>query len=449
MNTSMTGQPEKPVRTTWLLARRAVREFALVPSLVVLGFLALAILSVVADEQHLPVLDSVRHATAQVIGDKASTTALQAIATGLLTVTSITFSVLLLAAQQTASNLSPVVFDQFVRRRINQVLLGFFVGLCLFSYVVMAAHTKTPPVVGAAIAVLLTVVAMMLLLVLVYVTIDQMRPANVLRQIHHQTLQARRLQADLRRRTLREPTGHGRVTATYRSSATGYVTGIDLPRLAKALERAPRAEIQLCVSLGRAVTYGDVLAVARDDDEETARSLADEVRPAILLDRWRDISRDATTGVGEITNIAWTSGSTAKHSPQVARQGLDILKDLTARRLDEEEEPARPEDMVRVVYPDTYLDQLWDSIFSLLVSAHESHQHLTAAGVLDTYRLLLPQTTGATRRRVLADIALGHDLLEDLPRSSMLDAARNALHRTIAQLDHGPSVEHMSGAEDR
>ena len=212
----MTGQPEKPVHTTWLLVRRAVREFALVPSLVVLGFLVLAIVSVVADEQHLPVLDGVRRATAHVIGDQAATTALQAIATGLLTVTSITFSVLLLAAQQTASNLSPVVFDQFVRRRINQVLLGFFVGLCLFSYVVMAAHTKTPPVVGAAIAVLLTVVAMMLLLVLVYVTIDQMRPANVLRQIHHQTLGARQLQADLRRRTLREPTGQGRVTATYR-----------------------------------------------------------------------------------------------------------------------------------------------------------------------------------------------------------------------------------------
>ena len=449
MNTSMTGQPEKPVRTTWLLVRRAVREFALVPSVVVLGFLALAIVSVIADEQHLPVLDGVRRATAQVIGDQAATTALQAIATGLLTVTSITFSVLLLAAQQTASNLSPVVFDQFVRRRINQVLLGFFVGLCLFSYVVMAAHTKTPPVVGAAIAVLLTVVAMMLLLVLVYVTIDQMRPANVLRQIHHQTVQARHLQADLRRRTLREPTGRGRVTATYRSSATGYVTGIDLERLARALERAPRAEIQLCVSLGRAVTYGDVLAVARDDDEETARSLADEVRPAILLDRWRDISRDATTGVGEITNIAWTSGSTAKHSPQVARQGLDILKDLTARRLDEEEKPARPADLVNVVYPDTYLDQLWDSIFSMLVVANESHQDLTAAGVLDTYRVLLPQTTGATRRRVLADIALGHDLLEGMPRSSMLDAARDALHQTIAHLDRTPAADHMSSAEHR
>lgn len=44
-------------------------------------------------------------------------------ATGLVTVTSITFSLLLLAVQQTASSLSPVVFDQFVRRRSNQIYL--------------------------------------------------------------------------------------------------------------------------------------------------------------------------------------------------------------------------------------------------------------------------------------------------------------------------------------
>jgi uncharacterized membrane protein len=421
---------------TWLLVRRAVREFALVPSLVVLGFLLLAVVSVLADETHLPLLDSLRSATAQVIGTKSASTALQAIATGLLTVTSITFSVLLLAAQQTASNLSPVVFDQFVRRRINQVLLGFFVGLCLFAYLVMTAQTNTPPVVGAAIATLLTVAAMMLLLVLVYVTIDQMRPANVLRQIHQQTLRARALQAELRSRTLREPRGQGRVTATYRADQTGYVTGIDVNFLAKALERAPRAEIQLHLTLGQAVSYGDVLATVRDDDEETARSLADEIRAAILLDRWRDIARDATTGVAEISNIAWTSGSTAKHSPQVARQGLDVLKDLAARRLDEDEEQSgEAGEPLNVVYPDTYLDEVLDSVFGVLVAAHESHQHLTAARVLDVYRGLLPQTAGDTRRRILADLELGKELLEQIPRSFMLERTRAALERTVAQLD--------------
>ena len=436
MSRRESGQPLGSTKPrTAVLLRRAFREFALVPSLVVVAFLALAVVSVIADEGHVPALHGVRELTGHVIGSKSASTALQAIATGLLTVTSITFSVLLLAAQQTASNLSPVVFDQFVRRRVNQVLLGFFVGLCVFAYLVMAAQTGTPPVVGAAIATLLTVVAMVLLLVLIYITVDQMRPANVLRQIHRQTLKARAMQAHLRRCTLREPRGTGRVTARYLADRTGYVTGIDEESLARALERAPRAEIRLQVTLGQAITYGDVIATVHDDDEGTARSLADEVRAGILLDQWRDIARDATTGVAEITNIAWTSGSTSKHSPQVARQGLDILKDLTARRFDEDDGADPPVRPLAVVYPDTYLDQLLDSVYGLLVVAHESHQHLTAARVLDVYRALLPQAPADVRCRILADLERGRGLLDQLPPAAMLDSAREALQRTVSSLD--------------
>ena len=419
---------------TWLLVQRAFREFAMVPSLVVAGFLVLAIVSVLADEAHVPVLDGLRQATSHVISGKSASTALQAIATGLLTVTSITFSVLLLAAQQTASNLSPVVFDQFVRRRINQLLLGFFVGLCVFAYLVMGAQTDTPPVVGAATATLLTVVAMVLLLVLIYVTIDQMRPANVLRQIHRQTLGARDLQADLRRCTLREPRGTGKVTARYRADRTGYVTGVDLTTFKAALEQAPRAEIRLNLTLGQAVTYGDVIATVHDDDEGTARSLADEIRGGILLDQWRDIARDATTGVAEVTNIAWTSGSTAKQSPQVARQGLAIIKDLLARTFDEDDGEDHGEEPLNVVYPDTYRDELLDSIYGLLVSAHESHQHLTAVRVLEVYRALLPDAPPDVRRRILADLDRGRPLLDQLPDAAVLEQARQTLQCTIAEL---------------
>jgi uncharacterized membrane protein len=84
---------------------------------VVLGFCVLAGLSIVADETTtVGLLNSARAAASEIVGKQAATAALQGIATGLVTVASITFSVLLLAVQQTASSLSPVVFDQFIRR---------------------------------------------------------------------------------------------------------------------------------------------------------------------------------------------------------------------------------------------------------------------------------------------------------------------------------------------
>src|SRR5947209_5388449 len=97
-----------------------------------------------------------------------------AAATSVVTVTSITFSVLLLAVQQTASALTPVVFDQFLRRTANQVYFGFFVGLSVYSFLILAMGRQNPaPVYGAALTLLLIVVAMRVLLLLFHGRIDQ------------------------------------------------------------------------------------------------------------------------------------------------------------------------------------------------------------------------------------------------------------------------------------
>lgn len=435
MGRSVRGRAMFGTNQSWRLVVTALREFAAAPLMVVAAFLVLAGISILADQTRVAGLSVIGQAFGTLIGNQASSTALQSIATGMLTVTSITFSVLLLAVQQTASNLSPVVFDQFVRRRINQVLLGFFVGLSLFSYVVLAAvQDKRPPLVGAGVATLLTVVAMLLLLVLVYTTVDQMRPTNVLRQIHDRALAARSRQRGLRERTMRRGESMDPVTATYRSDAMGYVTGIDLDALASALDAVPKAEITLQVTLGQAISFGDTVATVRDDHPEEANSLLRQVRDAIRMESRRDIDMDATNGISEIANIGWTSGSSAKQSPRVAQQAVDALTDLAARWIDEAAEPcdrAADPPRLRVVYRDDDLDRVLDSLYSLVVSAHESHQHLTAVRVLEAYTELFPRTTGAVRRRMERDLRSFEPLLDEMPPSPMLRAARARLAERV------------------
>lgn len=341
---------------------------------------------------------------------------------------------LLLAVQQTASNLSPVVFDQFVRRRLNQVLLGFFVGLSVFAYVVMAAvRDKLPPIVGAGIATLLTVVSMVLLLVLVYVTIDQMRPSTVVRQIHDRALKARQTQKDLRARTQRRPQGDRKATARCESKLTGYLTSVDLDKLCATLEEAQRAEIRFRIQLGGSVTYGDLLATVHDDTEEVAHRLVDAVSDAVVIERRRDIDLDATTGVHELVNIAWTSGSTAKQNPDVAVEALTMLKDLAARWMTEERDDDSSR-RLRVVYEDDDLDNVMTALFSMVVAAHESHQHLTAAEALDVYGVLLRRADPDRREQLLADIKRMEPLLDGIPTSVMLEDARERLRSEIRDL---------------
>lgn len=432
------AQPPNLVRKrSWRLVLQAIREFAFVPLMVVLAFMVLAAVTILADQTQVWGLSALGDVFGQVIGNEASSTALQSIATGMLTVTSITFSVLLLAVQQTASNLTPVVFDQFVRRTMNQVLLGFFVGLSLYSFVVMAAvQDKKPPLVGAGVATVMTVVAMLLLLVLVYTTVDQMRPSNVLTQIHDRTVKARERQRTVRLRTLRQEQSESPVTATYRCASMGYVTNIDLDALEAALEQVPKGEIRLHVTLGQAVSYGDILATVSDDDESDANELMDHVRDAIRLERRRDIDLDATTGIREIANIGWTSGSTAKQSPQVARQAIDVLKDLAARWLEDDyrqlkELEKKPVEPLRIVYRDDDVELVLDALYSLMVSGQESHQHLTAVRVLRAYSELLEHARGVVHERLMRDLEQMRPLLDGLPSSPMLDEARTQLEQRL------------------
>ncbi|MEU4214136.1 DUF2254 family protein [Actinoplanes sp. NPDC026623] len=407
--------------------RQAMHEFAAVPLAVIALFLLLATLSILIDQSHVSALEAVRRAFEHLVGKQAAVQTLQSIAAGLVTVTSITFSVLLLAVQQTASTLSPVVFDQFMRRRTNQIFFGFFLGLSLYSYVVLlAVQNDTPPVLGATLATLLTVVALASLLLLVYSTLDQMRPASVLRQIHDRTLHGRRHEADIIRRTRRRELSSRPVTATYHARTMGYVVGIDLRRLAGALQQVPEAEIRLWVPLGQAVAFGDRIATVRDDDPEAAKRLADEIRGAVLIAAEPDPDVDATTGMDQIGNIAWTSASTAKQNPEVARRAIHVLRDLVARWLDE---PDITDDAERsaIVYPDDDLDHALDTLYAILGAAHESQQHATAADVVQAYRRLLDRADGAVATRIRADLDTGGQLLEEIPPAPVLQAVLRRL----------------------
>jgi uncharacterized membrane protein len=406
------------------LLSRAAREFAVVPLGVTAGFAFVAVLAVVGDQSHAQWLVTTRKAVGHVMGNKASASTLQAVATGLVTVTSITFSVLLLAVQQTASNLSPVVFDQFLRRRANQVYLGFFVGLALFAYVTMATvQDDTPPIIGAAIAMLLTIVALILLLGLVYSTLNQMRPANVLRHIHDRAHAARHREATLLTRTRRRGTSTHPVSATYRSSTNGYVVGIDLDRLVAGLARIPSAEIDLRVTVGEHVAYGDPVATVRDDDDADAEWLANEVRSAVLMGSQRDIDQDATTGIDELVNIAWTAGSTAKQNPATACEAVDSIKDLAARWLTDDP-VVLADSPVAVVYPDRGTASVLDALRTVMVAAHESHQVTLAVHVLDAYRSLIGRVPEDIEERLRHDLQACVELAGEMPPSPALDRAR-------------------------
>jgi uncharacterized membrane protein len=221
------------------------------------------------------------------------------------------------------------------------------------------------------------------------------------------------------------------VSASYRAEVSGYVVAIDVDGIAAALEMLRRAEVRLRVTLGEPVATGDVLAEVTDDDEDDARGLADQVRAAIRVSPKRDVDQDATAAIDEITNIAWTSASTSKHNPEVARRAVDSIRDIAARWILERQRSDEPDSQpLRIVYPDTDLDDVFDALFSVLAASHESQQERTAAHVLKAYRSLIERSDGAVRQRLCDDVERGRPLLERIPTSRALQVALDEL-RTV------------------
>jgi uncharacterized membrane protein len=253
-----------------------------------------------------------------------------------------------------------------------------------------------------------------------------MRPESVMRLIHDRALKAREREADLIRCTRREERAEHPVRATYRARTNGYVNGIDLRHMKRALEDAPGAEIRLHVTLGDFVAVGDTLVTVRDGDVETADALADEIRDAVLIAKRRDLDHDATTGVDQLANIAWTNGSSSRQNPEVAREALHALKDIASRWILEDPATAdgAGDEPLPIVYPDNDLDRILGVMYSLLVVAHESQQHALAARVIDVYADLAERAEGDVRERLERDFGTAQELVEGTPASPLLTAAR-------------------------
>jgi uncharacterized membrane protein len=399
--------------------RHAFATFLAVPTAVVGLFLLLAVASYVVDRSESDRPGAVREFLASHLFAEPETTTqeLGVMAGGMITVTSITFSLLLVALQQSAGSMTHAVFDQFLRRRLNQFYAGWFIGITLYILITLA--TVAPdfnPIYGATLSLLFAVTALYVLLLLIYSAIEQMRPSAILESIHDHTLRARERQRSLLQRTRRAATGDGPAQHIVRASSDGFVTAIDLDLLASALRGAPGVEIVLRLPIGGYAAFQDPLAEVRGAPRGDGAALADAIPRAFTLERERDLEHDPAFGLEQIETIAWTTISTSKQDPNPGLEAVRNLRDLLARwavSTDGEENCGEP---LAIVYPDDVLERLMGTIESLTVVASESMQHHLYAevvrGLATTLERLPPDLARRTETLVLRSLAgLGDHVL--------------------------------------
>ena len=414
---------------TWADLRRSVNGFLIVPAATIIVCMLLAGCTYFLDRSVTTRIGGIRELLSARLftGDGSIDTLLATLAGGMMTLTSITFSMLLIAVQQSAGALTTQVLDQFMRRRLNQFYFGAFVGVSLHVLIVMATvETRATPVFSTLLALLLTCSALVLLILLMYTTLNQMRANRIVEAIHDLTLASRERQYRLLTRTRRrslQPSAM--VTRRVLSDNNGYVANLHLDLLAKAVGGRDDLEVEFFVSIGDYVCFHDTIAEIRAGSDAIVATVEQAVLEAIDLERQRNMHVDPGYGVTQLATIGWTSTSTALSNSSPALSCLRSLRDLAAR-WSEEQLPAQAEDSLPVVYRDRVLERVIDAFESIGVAASEAMQHRCCAEVLNAFsrsyaRLpeeLKPRAEDAVRRMLSS---LGdHVLTADVDRALLL-----------------------------
>lgn len=260
---------------------------------------------------------------------------LSTVASSMMTVVSVVYSILLVALSLTSMQFSTRILQRFVRDGVSQATLGLFIGTFVYCLILLRQVQSTPtprvPAVGVGVAVLLALGAMGWLVYFIHHIVRNIQANHLVDHIAAESEVV--LDAVFARAATPAPTlpdgWREQPARPVVSRASGYVQIVDLDALA-AVADAADGVCETCVSVGQFAVEGAVIAVVH-----AARALSDEEREAVQgafdLGAARTMQDDAEFGLRQIVDIALKAISPAVNDPSTAATCIDQLSRLLVR----------------------------------------------------------------------------------------------------------------------
>jgi len=383
---------------------------------------------------------------------------LQVIATSMITVAGVVFSITIAALAQASSQYSSRVLRKFMSDRTNQLVLGVFVSIFVYCLVVLrtirggdeGAFVPSLAVLGG---IILSFVGIGFLIYFIHHIATSVQAAYIVAGVARETRQAidhlfpQRLGEDPDEDVV-EPVPallRERTAQPVPARQTGYIQAVDLDALL-AFARDRQLVVRMEHGIGdfaiEDTTLVSLLPRGRADamvDDATIEQL----NAAYAIGRQRTVVQDAAFGIRQIVDVAVRALSTGINDTTTAVLCVDhlaaILVRLARRHIDS---PYRYEgaELRVIACGSTFAD--------LLSGAYDEIRRNGAGHVTVSSRLIgaLNQLAGVTtsrqRRQALLDQALA--LQEAVQRSICAPAEReelaHACHGLVARLRHDGST---------
>jgi uncharacterized membrane protein len=371
---------------------------------------------------------------------EAARTMLAAVATSVITVVAVAFSVTLVAVQQAASRYTPRVLQTFIRDRGNQIVLGVYIGTFTYALLVLrqirestSDQAEFVPPLSITAAMGLTLVSLGCLVYFIDHTIRSLEVTWILGSIRRAVQgQLERLYPSALEPARSEagsmaapPAPAGQETAIT-SLESGYLRRVDEHELVDTTRGRARF-VRIYPTIGDYLLRGAVLARIWSDGPLDEARIA-PLRNAFVLDRERSIEQDPLFGVVQIVDIAVKALSPGVNDPTTATQCLAVLGDVVADIIDREFPPPLRTDAGTPQYffsRPSFADFV-DAAFSQIRRAAVNDVHVTRYLLRLLGELARRAPTEARRRPIHAQVA---EVLIALPGSRFTETDRDALRR--------------------
>ncbi|MDP9427639.1 MAG: DUF2254 domain-containing protein [Actinomycetota bacterium] len=261
---------------------------------------------------------------------------LQTVATGAVTIATLTMSLTVVALQLASQQFSPRLLRDFARDRVAKQVLSIFTAAFAFSVAGLRGVNSTQPVptlvcLGAALLAFAAVAA--LLAFITHIT-TLLRVDTMMKRLHDDADRAIDDFYVAYDEPLRTPdelhldTSRGTVVP---ATASGFVRVLNTPSAIRAAGEHD-AVVRIEVRPGDHVTRGAPLAMVwTRSGGSVAEDLRDRVREAVVLSYERTIDQDAAFGLRQLEDIAVKAMSPAINDPTTADAAVGHMADLLVR----------------------------------------------------------------------------------------------------------------------
>ena len=299
-----------------------------------------------------------------------ATNILTVIAGSMITVAALVFTLTIVALTLASTQFSPRILRMFMRDRITQAVLGFFVSVFVYCLVVLRSIRSDGgepfvPSLAVTVGATLGVAAMGVLVYFMHHIAHSIAASNIIAAIAAETFNVIDEMYPEGARVANpedvEAEFSGAEWRTIAAARTGYIRSIDVDGLAGAA-RERNASIRLQRRVGEFVVEGGPIASVSGD----AAALAREIHSCCNVDTQRTIEQDVAFGIRQLVDIALKALSAAVNDTTTALNCVDYLGAICARLAARSVGPIVRRDGggIRVYVPGQSLEDFLDLAFN-------------------------------------------------------------------------------------